>query len=858
MPPLGLGMRLQRVWRRLQAREDSEHEQALIRIAVAFVMYAYLLLIPHEPEQHDAIVFWVTVIFVADLVAGILILADIIRRPAINPRRRMAAVVVDSVAPTATMLVGGPGASALYPMLLWIILGHGFRYGRPYLWAAAGLSLVLFAGVVIVSPAWREIPALAGALVVSLILLPIYFAILLRKLTNAIARAEEASRAKSHFLAAMSHELRTPLNAIIGMSDLLQRTRLDTDQREMTKTVRASGSQLLALIDDILDLSRIEASKLPIIAVEFDLHRELADLAVLFRPQAERKRLRCGIHIASDVPITVHGDGRRLRQVLINLMANALKFTDAGHVFVSVSTVPSPAVGVAMVRFEVCDTGIGIDQAQQARIFDRFTQAEEGINRRYGGSGLGLAITRNLVELLKGSLSLVSAPGCGSTFAVEVPLRVVEAAAAEQTVSLPNAVVIRSARASVRESLERMAAELGIRVTAAPDDAVATEGVVLLDAADTDGSPEATGSFCPIGRAPTVRVVSGEDGAATPIGFCASLRLPCDRQALARVLHFADALNPDAGAADAAAAGVTAAGGSPSSPPLTVLIAEDNPVNQKVTRRILEYAGHTVTVVADGEAALDKLQEEQFDLVIVDLNMPKVSGLEVIKLHRMATLGERRTPVIVLSADAMPETARACTEAGADAYLTKPVEPRRLLDAITRLATEAAEAPASPRAGDESTREAVDANDTDATDRNRVMPISAHPRYRGEAYPAVNWSVVGSLKQFGGEQFVAETVAEYFTNAEALIGAIQQAALQCDVVSFRDQVHALRGTSGNVGAEALWRLCRSVSGMTLERLREEGSEFSTRLLHELIRFRQEHAGATTARQQSSPSLGTPS
>ena len=216
--------------------------------------------------------------------------------------------------------------------------------------------------------------------------------------------------------------------------------------------------------------------------------------------------------------------------------------------------------------------------------------------------------------------------------------------------------------------------------------------------------------------------------------------------------------------------------------------------------------------------------------------MPRINGLEVIKLHRMATLGERHTPIIVLSADAMPETARACTEAGADAYLTKPVEPRRLLDVITVFS---AGAPERVHAAEESVEERCAAG-TDAADHNRVMPISAHPRYRGEAPPAVNWLVVESLKRFGGEQFVAETVGEYVTNAEALIAAIRQAVLQCDVASFRDQVHALRGTSGNIGADALWRLCRSVSGMTLERLREEGNDFSDRLAHELTRFRQEH------------------
>ncbi len=150
-----LRARLQRLWARLRARDDSEHEQALIRIAVAFVMYFYLLAIPHEPDEHETIVLWVTVIFLADLVAAIGILVHIVYRPAINPRRRMFAIFVDSLAPTSTMLVGGPSASALYPMLLWIILGHGFRYGRPYLWAAAGLSLVLFGGVVLLSPAWR-------------------------------------------------------------------------------------------------------------------------------------------------------------------------------------------------------------------------------------------------------------------------------------------------------------------------------------------------------------------------------------------------------------------------------------------------------------------------------------------------------------------------------------------------------------------------------------------------------------------------------------------------------------------------------------------------------------------------------
>jgi two-component system sensor histidine kinase RpfC len=376
---------------RFRGRSDSEHEQALIRVGFPLLFLAYLGLI--RPEPGEARFLWdlglaLSLGFVAFAVG---ILASIAVHPAPSPTRRMVGTLVDLGALSAGLSLIGELAAPWWWVYLWVTFGNAFRYGERYLYFSAVLSLVGFGTASLINPFWGAHLGLTLGLLAALIILPVYAAVLLRRLNAATSRAEEANRAKSDFLARMSHEIRTPLNGIIGLSELLGSCKLGAEEREYANAIHSSGHALLNLVEDVLDISKIEAGKVNIERAEFDLHALIGGTVRMFGPQAEAKSLRLASHIALNTPYRLSGDSLHLRQVLINLLGNAIKFTEQGSVELRCNPVRLQADRV-LLRFQIIDTGIGIPPEVQPRVFEKFAQADESTTRRFGGTGLGTSI----------------------------------------------------------------------------------------------------------------------------------------------------------------------------------------------------------------------------------------------------------------------------------------------------------------------------------------------------------------------------------------------------------------------------------------------------------------------------------
>jgi len=624
--------------------------------------------------------------------------------------------------------------------------------------------------------------------------------------------AEEANRAKTQFLANMSHEIRTPMNGVIGMAEILHSTNLDDRQRHYVETIMESADALLMLINDILDYSKIEAGKLDLEDIDFNLRSLVEVVCEPLAVNAQKKGLEMTTYISAGVPAGLHGDPARIRQVLNNLLSNAIKFTDQGEVFLSVAATDITD-NDCLLRFEIRDTGIGIAEDKQARIFEEFMQADGSTTRRYGGTGLGLAICRRLANLMGGSLGLESKPGEGSLFWFTVR---VQRHADVENVLLPDVslngkrVLIVDDNSTNREILTLQLQEWGVKCKAVADGLSALDvlhrhrntseqmDIVILDmqmpgmdgislARTIQDDPALSGI-------PLILLTStGEHRSQGDAKTAFRRRL--SKPVRQSDLH--EALCASLSDQRETTSGTTGSSGRaerrydlPGRP--AILLVEDNAVNQQVAQAMLENMGCEVSLATDGAAALEQLLRRQFQLVLMDCQMPGMDGYTTTRAWRQREQQEHRprTVIVALTANAMQGDRERCLEAGMDDYLAQPVRQDQLFHKLERWLLE-------------SSVKEPPAVSTTAEDNAKTW----------QALAVLDHQVLESIRSLdsqGNDELLNKVVGLYLDESSKSMAGLQQAASHRDWSSVRRTAHSLKSSSANVGAMRLAALFRQI------------------------------------------------
>ena len=686
--------------------DPLELEQATTRLAIGSIFTLYLLIsfaVNKNIPYGEMAGFYCLVVF--ELAA--LILLIVVSKAGSKSRfRRLLGNWLDIVGTSTFLALAGDVGVALIGVYLWVTFGNGFRFGKKYLFHSQAISILGFLIATQVNPFWALHKPIVYGFLIMLIALPLYVAKLIERMHEArhkaeveSARAAEANLAKTQFVANMSHEIRTPLNGIIGISTLFKTTPLNADQRDLLKTLESSSKLLLSLLNNVLDFTKIEERKFTVENVPFSPEEAVHDSLEIFRSQANSKGIQLGASVSIALG-TLKGDAFVLRQVLANLLGNAVKFTQNGSVTIS-ATVLNEDAEKSTVRFEVADTGVGIPADKQSKIFESFTQADSSTTRKFGGSGLGLTIAKHMIEEMGAALNFQSTENVGSRFWFDL---VLEKAIPPES-SIEPALIAVSAPLST--------AKLNTKV-------------------------------------------------------------------------------------------------------LNILVCEDESTNQKIITRLLSLPGHQVEVVANGDEMLDVLEHKKFDLVITDLNMAGMSGIDALKIYRFTQPTDKETRFILFTADATTSAREAASDAGFDAFLAKPIDAATLFNTIESILNLAPNTAAQWL-------------------NNALSPVNIESDLAVDNLH-LDLNTLKELEKIGAgdELFMHRLLRNYLSDSVKLIYKIETAVRQKRYGELHDYCHAIKGNSLSVGAiqlasisEMIGNLNASVpTAQALEMLDSLNSDFS--------------------------------